>query len=556
MFYFLKFSRVLDDEEKYKYSEDETLVKKELPGLPLFKQKILKYEDLHKEVWNIPKVMTYEKWLKVDQQPFRTALLHEVKRWSWIFKKHLLDVVVNSLQELSDFIDFAETQLAEEISDGDYDNLIKVMKILLSVREKQPQYDGLFEPLENTIKLLREFEVEIPEKSLQYMETLGEKWNSTKRLAVTFKQSVSSMLGQEVGKLTNKINDYISSQTSFREKYLNRDIFTYSSQHPYEQLCICQKRIVTLGEEFVEIKSQAELFEIDVPDNKPLESCKVENQLLKVLWDYVFLVQTSIEEWKKTKWKHLNVEDMDMDSKSFLKEIRGLDKQMRTWNTYIGLETDIKNMITALRAIGALQNTAIRERHWDQLVVATKVKFTMDDDTTLADLLSLNLHNFEDDVQNIVDKACKEMGMEKILKDLENNWKTLEFSFEDHLTGVKLLRASEELVEILEENNVQIQNMMMSKYIAFFLTEVSAWQKKLGCVDLVLSRWLEVQRTWSYLQPIFTGSEDIRVQLAEDSKRFIEIDVEFRSKLEDFNKNPNVIASANIETLPGELQIL
>ena len=42
MFYFLKFSRVLDDEEKYKYSEDETLVKKELPGLPLFKQKILK----------------------------------------------------------------------------------------------------------------------------------------------------------------------------------------------------------------------------------------------------------------------------------------------------------------------------------------------------------------------------------------------------------------------------------------------------------------------------------------------------------------------------------
>ena len=41
---------------------------------------------------------------------------------------------------------------------------------------------------------------------------------------------------------------------------------------------------------------------------------------------------------------------------------------------------------------------------------------------------------------------------------------------------------------VVEENNVQIQNMMMSKYIAFFLTEVSAWQKTLSTVDLVISR--------------------------------------------------------------------
>ena len=38
----------------------------------------------------------------------------------------------------------------------------------------------------------------------------------------------------------------------------------------------------------------------------------------------------------------------------------------------------------------------------------------MDDGTTLADLLSLNLHEFEDEVRNIVDKAVKEMSMEKV----------------------------------------------------------------------------------------------------------------------------------------------
>ena len=40
----------------------------------------------------------------------------------------------------------------------------------------------------------------------------------------------------------------------------------------------------------------------------------------------------------------------------------------------------------------------------------------MDEQTTLADLLALNLHEFEDEVKNIVDKAVKEMSMEKVLK--------------------------------------------------------------------------------------------------------------------------------------------
>ena len=57
---------------------------------------------------------------------------------------------------------------------------------------------------------------------------------------------------------------------------------------------------------------------------------------------------------------------------------------------------------------------------------------------------------------------------------------------------------------------VQLQNMMTSKYIAFFLEEISSWQKRLSMVDQVISLWFDVQRTWSHLESIFIGSEDIR----------------------------------------------
>jgi K+-sensing histidine kinase KdpD len=50
-----------------------------------------------------------------------------------------------------------------------------------------------------------------------------------------------------------------------------------------------------------------------------------------------------------------------------------MDKEMRTWDTYITLEATVKNMLTSLRAVAELQNSAIRERHWQQLMKSTKV---------------------------------------------------------------------------------------------------------------------------------------------------------------------------------------
>ena len=67
------------------------------------------------------------------------------------------------------------------------------------------------------------------------------------------------------------------------------------------------------------------------------------------------------------------MEQMEMDCKKFAVNIRGLDKEMRAWDAYGGLDSTVKNMLTSLRAVTELQNPAIRDRHWQQLMNATKV---------------------------------------------------------------------------------------------------------------------------------------------------------------------------------------
>ena len=163
----------------------------------------------------------------------------------------------------------------------------------------------------------------------------------------------------------------------------------------------------------------------------------------------------------------------------------------------------------------------------------------------------------QDDVHNLVDKACKELAMEKMIKDLNVAWTSLEFDHDVHKrTGSVLLRTGEELIETLEENQVQLQNMMTSKYIGYFYEEISTWQKCLSMVDQVITLWMDVQRTWSHLESIFIGSEDIRNQLPLDSERFDKINAEFQSLMGRMSQTPNVVKATNVPELPDQLEKL
>lgn len=60
-----------------------------------------------------------------------------------------------------------------------------------------------------------------------------------------------------------------------------------------------------------------------------------------------------------------------------------------------------------------------------------------------------------------MDKATKELSMEKTLKELDKTWKEMEFESEDHTrTGLKLMKTSEELIEILEDNQVRKKKLI------------------------------------------------------------------------------------------------
>ncbi|XP_039357479.1 dynein heavy chain 17, axonemal isoform X9 [Mauremys reevesii] len=552
---FLTFGHVFTPEELESHAEDY------LPHIPptleQFQQQIDSYEKLYEEVSKFENTKVFNGWLQSDCRPFKQALLNIIKRWSLMFKQHLIDHVTTSLQELAAFMKDANAGLTKPLKEGDYNGLVEVMGHLMRVKDRQTATDHMFEPLKQTIELLKTYGEEMPEEIHMQLHDLPEQWNNTKKLSFQVKQNVAPLQATEVAILRRKCQQFEIKQHEFREKFREDAPFSFTGPDPYRSLNTQQKSITAMESEMEALSKSAGLFEVSVPDYKQLKACHKEVRLLKELWDMIVLVNASIDDWKTTKWKEINVEQMDIDSKKFAKDVRSLDKEMRPWDAFTGLDNTVKNMITSLRAVSDLQNPAIRERHWHELMQATKVNFIMSDKTTLADLLQLNLHNFEDEVRSIVDKAVKESGMEKVLKALDSTWSTMQFEHEPHArTGTMLLKSDELLVETLEDNQVQLQNLMTSKYLAHFLQEVSGWQQKLSTADSVISIWFEVQRTWSHLESIFIGSEDIRNQLPEDSKRFDSIDRDFKELMAEAVKTPNVIEATNKPGLYEKLEAL
>ncbi|XP_028422796.1 dynein axonemal heavy chain 9 isoform X2 [Perca flavescens] len=550
---FLLYGHILSGREVELYADDS--VSESPPTLENFREQVDRYEKIYEEVHGLEPVHVFHGWMRVDGRSMKSALLNIIKKWSFMFKQHLIDHVTNSLSDLERFISVADAGLTQQVEEGDYGGLVGVLAHLLAVKERQNSTDAMFEPLQQTIGLLKLYEQELPDVVYKQLEGLPEKWNNVKKQAVLVKQQVAPLQAIEVASLRRKCATFDVEQHTFREHFRNNGPFRFDSESPNQMLDAFQLQIQEREAVMASLVESASLFEVTVPEYKQLRQCRREVGLLKELWDMISVVESSMATWMMTPWRDIYVEDMELECKRFSKDIRGLDKEVRAWDAFTGLDSRVKNLLTSLRAVAELQNPAIRARHWHQLMAATGVRFTMDQDTTLANLLQLKLHCFEEEVRGIVDKAVKEMGMEKVLSELNSTWTGMQFQYEPHRrTNVPLLRTDEELIETLEDNQVQLQNLRSSKYIAHFLDEVSSWQSKLSVADSVISIWFEVQRTWTHLESIFIGSEDIRSQLPEDSRRFEGIDADFKELANAVHQTPNVVEATNKPGLFGKLE--
>ena len=174
---------------------------------------------------------------------------------------------------------------------------------------------------------------------------------------------------------------------------------------------------------------------------------------------------------------------------------------------------------------------------------------------TLGDLASLNLLQFAGDIEEMGDQAAKEEKMESQIEGLEARWEGIAWQMDPYKdTNVPLLKMTEEDFEALENDQLLVQGMNNSRYKAQFERHVAAWQLTLGTVNEVFIFFQSIQRTWSYLEPLFIGSDEVKRELPEDAFRFAGIDLDVRQTLSKAWAVKNIRLSCTVDGLPAYLE--
>ena len=85
------------------------------------------------------------------------------------------------------------------------------------------------------------------------------------------------------------------SWTQTETNLIFRLYFSVNCPFPYKAIDEANSGIRKLEEEYAKICEAASLFEVHVPEPKALKMCRKELRYAKQLWDYIYIVESSIE---------------------------------------------------------------------------------------------------------------------------------------------------------------------------------------------------------------------------------------------------------------------
>ena len=541
--------------------------------LPAYAAMITKYEGIREQIQKLPSPVDMG-WIRISTQPIKSELIKWSSRWIDLFTNYLKDTLAEKLGTLEKFMSDVHQGLDVPVAEGESGKpaLMRVMNEIRNVRISNDQTKDMFVPLQNIINTLKAHGCDITSLTKvggvspqDYLDEAPMAWDAVEKKMFRKKEDIMPLQLREVEKLKTEIDEFFLEVRAFRNGFRKDAPFIFNGL-PGEAYVMMDKHAVDLAVKDGEAKKfneSEELFELVVSKYQEMSDTRVELKLLKQVWDMKALVIGTFESWNPQFWSDIKTDDLEDVNKALLKSLKKMANEtpiVKGWKCYRDIEDEIKNMNVLLPLINDLHSNAMRDRHWKGLARVCKVKSIEPHDPkfTFENCVKLKLHEYTDACEEIIETASKELKIERKLTEVEKLWQVLTLDYPPHNDSeMCLIRPSEEVIEGLEGNQLELQTMIgMGKFVDFFRDRVLHWQSALGTVEDVLKVWINVCRNWSSLESIFMASADIRSQLPEATKTFEGVDNEFKELMKDAVNETNVLAVCSVEGRQESLQTM
>ncbi|CEM09924.1 unnamed protein product [Vitrella brassicaformis CCMP3155] len=306
-----------------------------------------------------------------------------------------------------------------------------------------------------------------------------------------------------------------------------------------ERVVSFQEREKLFGVEVSDFSNLDEMVELFLPYNK--------------LWTMAIDFKYSEDDWLNGALMKLDATEIETSVDTWYKDAYKLAKEFDTEPVPKGVAEEVRAAIDAFKGnlpvIRALCQEAMQPRHWVELFENLDADVDLEDQLTLQQLNEIGIQKHIEKVEEISAVAQKEFGLKKTLATMKAEWKPMELEALPYKeSGTYLLKGVDDVQTLLDDHIVKTQAIRGSPFIKPIEKECREWEAKLIYIQDLMEEWLATQRSWLYLEPIFS-SEDIIRQMPVESRRFQQVDQLWRTTMAQVHETPNVLEISEIDNL-------
>ncbi|XP_048968435.1 dynein axonemal heavy chain 14 isoform X2 [Canis lupus dingo] len=277
--------------------------------------------------------------------------------------------------------------------------------------------------------------------------------------------------------------------------------------------------------------------------------------LRKLLWEAQEEWRTLFWEWRNTTLHSIDIESVQRSVSKWMHKITVLEKGLPKNDIVTHLKQSVTEFKQELPIFMALGNPCLKPRHWEALQEIIGKSVSLDKNCTVENLLALKMFQYENEINEISTSATNEAALEKLLFKIIDQWNTTPLHLVVHQSdtlSILIISSIDDILAQLEESQMILTTVKGSSSLGPIRDLVDEWDQNLTLFSYTLKEWMNCQRNWLSLEPIFHSTE-IQRQLPEEAKLFSQVISMWR---EIMLKIQNKLDALRITTSAGILEIL
>ncbi|XP_066025345.1 uncharacterized protein [Pocillopora verrucosa] len=408
------------------------------PSLDDFDKEIEIYQTARDEIYNLQDWCDVG-WMRVNMRPIKQVLGTYASKWMFVYTKYLSDQVSSTLNDLDSFLKRIEPGI-EAITGEEQDiaSFMRLMRVFNEVSTQQAEMDSKFVAMKRTITLLEKYDQKLPDMTQKFYAAAPQRWNNLKMKVNQAKQRLGPRIQAEASSVTQELRAFGDRCESLAREFSDSEAFNRKCPI-YTAFTIMDtfgRRLEIMESEAQDLIELQELFEKAVVNFSVLPRLRSDLECLREVWNTWRAVQEQHTEWKRGRWQRINTKLMRKATEAQTDVVTALPFEAHEWDVFIGMHDAILDIQACLPIIDDLSRSAMRPRHWKQLLRVTGGAVQISNEgltrMTLGQLLELGLHNHAEEVRSIIQRAAKDVAIESSLKTYEEVWLSKIFELRVH----------------------------------------------------------------------------------------------------------------------------